>query len=379
MLWIGLMSGTSADGVDAALVRIGPSAQEISLLGFLSMPFSPILFKRIHEFSQSAVKIRDIVSLDVELGERFAEAARAVLQQAGVRPEEVEGIASHGQTLGHFPEPEVRGSMQLGAPAVIHERTGIPVIADFRAADIAAGGQGAPLTPFFHHRFFARPAERLAVLNIGGFTNVTYLPGLAVDGVIAFDPGPGNALLDRAARWASAGAERFDRDGARAREGQSHREVVTELLRDPYFAKLPPKSTGHDHFGQAFFERARDLVVQQGGTPNDVLATLAQLTAESVVDQAGRFFPEPAERWILYGGGVQNPVLWERLCALLAPAPLELSDGHGIPAEALEAMAFAVLGWHAHRGEPCNLPQATGATRGVVLGTATPAGGFRRS
>ncbi len=374
MLWVGLMSGTSADAIDAALVQLGSSARELSLLAFTSIELPENLRKRIHALVQAPVLVRDLVELDVELGERFAAAVLAVLSEGGVAPEQVAGIGSHGQTVGHFPEPEVRGSLQLGAPAVIHARTGIPVIADFRPADLAAGGQGAPLTAFFHHAYFAHEEERRAVLNIGGFTNVTYLAGSGLDRVIAFDPGPGNALLDRAARWATSGAARFDRDGERAQRGTADLKVVAELLADPYFATPPPKSTGHEHFGPAFFERARAGVEGRGGTPDDLLSTLMHVTVESVAQQAEHFFPERPQRWIVYGGGVSNRALLEALRARLAPAPVELTDTHGIPVDALEAVSFAVLGWCASRGEPCNLPAATGAGQRVVLGARTPPG-----
>jgi anhydro-N-acetylmuramic acid kinase len=371
------MSGTSADGVDAALVRIGTTAAELEMVGFCSIPFEDELRKRIHELIGGAAELRELVRLDLELGRRFAEAALQVLREAGVTPSEVEGIGSHGQTVGHFPEADLRGTLQLGAAAVIHERTRIPVISDFRSADMAAGGEGAPLTPLFHHLYFAVPGELRAVLNIGGFTNVTYLPGAEASGIVAFDPGPGNALLDRAARWASGGAERFDRDGARAGRGRTDAAALAELLSAPYFALPPPKSTGHERFGAAFFERARDAVLARGGSADDVLATLSELTIESVADSATRFFAEPPERWIVYGGGARNPVLLASLRGRLAPAPVETSDAHGIPVDALEAVAFAAFGWLSSRGLPGNLPQATGARRAVPLGSATPPAGFR--
>jgi anhydro-N-acetylmuramic acid kinase len=372
VLWIGLLSGTSADAVDAALVRIGDSIRDLTLVAFCSIPLPGSLRKHIHEIPQAPVPIRNLAQLDVAIAERLAEAALEVAREAGVRPEDIEGIGSHGQTVGHFPEPEVRASLQLGAPAVIYERTRIPVIADFRSADLAAGGQGAPLTPFFHHACLAEASECRAILNIGGFTNLSYLPDLDPGHVIAFDAGPGNALIDRAARWASGGSERFDRNGSRARLGRADPTTVQELLGDAYFSRRPPKSTGHEYFDQKFFERARERVLSQGGGPNDVVATLTELTVESIRDQAGRFFPTQPSRWIVYGGGVWNTALLDGLRARVAPASLELSDDHGIPADAFEAVTFAVLGWCAARGTPSNLPSATGARRAVVLGTATP-------
>lgn len=374
MLWIGLMSGTSADGVDAALVGLGESPRELELVHFCSSAFSDSLRERIHGLLAGPVALRELLALDRELGERFAEAALALLRAAGIAPAAVAGIGSHGQTVAHYPDSDVAGTLQLGSAAEIHARTGIPVISDFRRADLAAGGQGAPLTPFLHHARFATDRERRAVLNIGGFTNVTYLPDASADRLIAFDPGPGNALLDRAARWASEGRERLDEGGARARRGRVDEALLEELLSDPYFSLSPPKSTGHEHFDEAFFERARRGIEVAGGGADDLLATLVALTSESVARSAERFFPEPVERWLACGGGVHNAALLERLAGRLAPAVLETTDAHGVPGDALEAVAFAVLGWASSRGLPGNLPAATGAARRVVLGSATPPG-----
>lgn len=377
MLWIGLMSGTSADAVDAALVRIGRDPGDVELVAFREEPIEEALRARIHALAQGPVELRALVQLDVALGERFAAAALGVAREAGIAIAEVRGIGSHGQTVGHYPEPDVRGTLQIGAAALIHERTGRPVVSDFRRADLAAGGQGAPLTPFFHYYRFAEALECRALLNIGGFTNVSFLPGSDVSRVLAFDPGPGNALLDRAARWASGGAERFDRDGARCLRGRVNEALLEQWLADPYFARRPPKSTGHERFGAEYFEHAREALVARGGTPDDLLATLARLTIESVARAAEKFFPEPARRWILYGGGVHNRALVDGLRARLAPAEFELTDAYGIPSGALEAIAFAVLGHCASLGLPSNLPAATGAARPVCLGTLNPPDAFR--
>jgi anhydro-N-acetylmuramic acid kinase len=242
------------------------------------------------------------------------------------------------------------------------------VISDFRSADIAAGGQGAPLTPFLHHARFASDDERRAVLNVGGFTNVTYLPDAGSEGLVAFDPGPGNALLDRAARWASDGEQRFDEGGARAARGRVDPVLLDRLLADAYFDRAPPKSTGHEQFGEDFFRAA----LEQRLEPDDLMATLLELTVESVARAAERFFKDPVQRWLVCGGGVHNPVLLSRLAERLAPAVVDTTDAHGLPADALEAVAFAVLGWASERGIAGNLPAATGALRPVVLGSRTP-------
>ncbi|HKC52697.1 MAG TPA: anhydro-N-acetylmuramic acid kinase [Myxococcota bacterium] len=375
MLWIGLMSGTAADAIDAALVRIGAPG-DVELLALHSEPLDDALRARIHGLVTGAVALRELLQLDRLLGERFAAAALGAARAAGVALEQVRGIASHGQTIAHHPEAEVRGSLQIGSAAVIHALTGRPVVSDFRRADIAAGGQGAPLTPFFHFHRFAAAHERRAVLNIGGFTNVTYLPDLDPAHVLAYDPGPGNALLDRAARWASGGRERFDRDGERATRGSVIPELVDEWLREPYFARRPPKSTGHELFGEAFFAHARQAVLARGGTSDDVFACLARLTVESVVRSAEQFFAKPAERWLVCGGGARNPVLLGALRARLAPAILDTTDAHGVASDALEAIAFAVLGHCASLGRASNLPAATGAARAVCLGVANPPNAF---
>jgi anhydro-N-acetylmuramic acid kinase len=371
------MSGTSADAIDAALVRMGATPSDVELVAFREEPLDEALRQRIHALVEGKLALRDLVQLDVALGERFAQAALGVARAANVPLEQIRGIASHGQTVGHYPEPEVRGTLQIGSAAVIHARTGRPVVSDFRTADLAAGGQGAPLTPFFHFYRFASQAERRAVLNIGGFSNVTYLPDRDPSHVVAFDPGPGNALLDRAARWVSAGRERFDRGGARAARGRVFPELVEAWLADPYFARRPPKSTGHEHFGAEFFTRARDEVLARGGGQDDVFACLLRLTVESVARAADAFFPARPERWLVCGGGASNPALMSGLAQRLAPARVETTEAHGVPSGALEAIAFAVLGHCASRGEACNLPAATGAARAVPLGTLTPPGAFR--
>ncbi len=373
------MSGTSADAVDAALVRIPESPAGLELVARASQPLSDELRARIHGALAGSIELRELVRLDADLGERFADAALAVLRAAGVEPSEVEGIGSHGQTVGHFPEPEVRGTLQLGSAARIHARTGLPVVCDFRRADMAAGGQGAPLTPFAHHALFAREGETRAVLNIGGFTNVTYLPGADPARAIAFDPGPGNALLDRAVRKLSGGRERFDRDGARAARGRVLERALDALLAEPYFALPPPKSTGHERFGAAFLDEAERRVHEAGGGDDDLLATLAALTVASVARAAERFFPAPPARWLLCGGGACNPVLVAGLRQALRGARVESTEAHGIPVDALEAIAFALLGWASARGRAGNLPAATGARHPAVLGAAVPPHAFARA
>lgn len=368
MLFVGLISGTSADAIDAALVRIPDALPELELLGLASTALPDALRKRIHAASDAPIELRELLDLDRELGERFADAALDLLRDLGVEPAALAGIGSHGQTVAHYPDPPVRGTLQIGSPAVIAERTGVPVFADFRQADLAAGGQGAPLTPYFHHAYFADPGECRAVLNIGGFTNVSLLCGDDPGRVMAFDPGLGNAWLDRAVRLATGGAERFDRGGERSARGCVQRALLDSLLEDEYLACAPPKSTGHEYFDAAYFDRVRSDARAAGASDDDLLATLAAFTVESVAVSAERFFPERPVRWLVYGGGAHNRALMDGLRERLAPAAVETTDARGIPGDGLEAISFAVLGCCAARGVVSNLPSATGAARAVVLG-----------
>jgi anhydro-N-acetylmuramic acid kinase len=377
VLVIGLMSGTSADGVDAALVEWpeGPEAQPFRLVAFEETPLEPALQARIHRLAAGRLPgpevLAELAGLDVELGERFAAAARAVAVRAGVPLERVALIASHGQTVAHHPERHA--TLQIGDPSVLAERTGRPVIADFRPRDLAAGGEGAPLAPFFHRAAFASARESRVVLNLGGIANVTWLPaGGAPDDVIAFDVGPANALLDAVVQLASGGAERFDRDGARARRGRVEPRWLDELLDDAFLRRPPPKSTGRERYGlaeaEALFERAR----RTGLSADDLLATLVAFGAEAVARACREFLPGRAERLIVGGGGARNGAGMAALAERLPGVPVEPMDAHGVPAAAAEAMAFALLGRNARLGLPNHLPRCTGAAGPRVLGELVP-------
>lgn len=377
MLVIGLMSGTSADGVDAALVAWpdGPEPHPFRLLAFEETPLEPELQARIHRLAAGRLPggevLAELAGLDVELGERFAAAARAVALRAGVALEHVALIASHGQTVAHHPER--RATLQIGDPSVLAERTGCLVVADFRPRDLAAGGEGAPLAPFFHRAAFASARESRVVLNLGGIANLTWLPaGGAPDEVIAFDVGPANALLDAVAQLASAGAERFDRDGARAARGRCQPAWLEELLADPFLARPPPKSTGRERYGlveaEALFARAQRAELP----PDDLLATLVAFTAEAVARACRDFLPARAERLIVGGGGARNRAVMAALAARMPGVAVEPMDAHGVPAAAAEAMAFALMGRNARLGLPNHLPRCTGAAAPRVLGELVP-------
>jgi anhydro-N-acetylmuramic acid kinase len=373
VLVIGLMSGTSADGVDAALVEWpdGPEARPFRLLAFEETAFEPALQERIHRLAAGRLAgsevLRELAGLDVALGERFAAAARALALRTGVALERVAAIASHGQTVAHH--PELRATLQIGDPSVIAERTGRPVVADFRPRDLAAGGEGAPLAPFFHLAAFADPREGRVVLNLGGIANVTWLPaGGAPDPVVAFDVGPANTLLDAVVQTASRGAERCDADGARAKRGRVNEALLAELLDDPFLRRPPPKSTGRERYGLA---EAEALVAREGRALDDLLATLVAFSAEAVARACRDFVPGRVARVIVGGGGTRNPALMETLASRLG-VPVEPMDAHGVPAAAAEAMAFALLGRNTLLGLPNQLPRTTGAAGPRVLGELVP-------
>jgi anhydro-N-acetylmuramic acid kinase len=375
---IGLMSGTSADGVDAALVGWpdGEEARPFELLAFREDAFPAELQQRIHRLAAARVPgddaLSELAALDVELGERFAAAAAAVAADAGIDLAEVDAIASHGQTVAHH--PELRASLQIGDPSLIAERTGCTTVADFRARDLAAGGEGAPLAPFFHLAAFGSPSEGRAVLNLGGIANVTWLPAdAAPDDVIAFDVGPANALIDGALATASAGRERMDTDGARAGRGSVDADLLARLLDDDFLRRPPPKSTGRERYGLA---QAESLVADWDGARSldDLLATLVAFTAESVAGACRDFLAgaDRVERLLVGGGGAKNPTLVAALGRALPGVPIDPFDAHGVPAGAAEAMAFSLMGRNALLGLPNHLPRTTGAARAAVLGEIVP-------
>jgi len=376
MRLIGLMSGTSADGVDAALVEWpeGPEARPFRLLAFRQEPFPAELRGRIHRLAAARVPaadaLRELATLDVELGERFAAAAAGVAGDSGLGLAGVDAIASHGQTVAHH--PELRATLQIGDPSVIAERTGLTVVAEFRPRDLAAGGEGAPLAPFFHRAAFSRPGESRVALNLGGIANLTWLPA---DGdperVGAFDVGPANALVDGVVALVSGGRESMDRDGRRAARGRPDARLLERLLDDPFLSRPPPKSTGRERYGTA---EAEALVAEWRGTgrpDDDLVATLVEFSAEAVARACRDFLDAPVERLLVGGGGAANPAVMRALAARFR-APVEPFDAAGVPAAAAEAMAFSLMGRNALLGLPNHLPRCSGASRAAVLGELVP-------
>ncbi len=379
MLIVGLMSGTSLDGVDAALVEVegeGTADVRFRLVHWLTAPYDDARREAIHGAILAGSAER-LCGLHADLGEWFAEAVLRVCGEAGVPPERVAAVGSHGQTVWHRPPAGgVRGAtLQLGDPATVAERTGIATVSDFRTRDVAAGGQGAPLVPWVDQLLFALPRGARALQNIGGIGNVTWVPPRgSTESAFAFDTGPGNALMDAAVEMATGGRLTFDRDGRLGAQGTVDEDLLAELLRHPFFAAEPPKSTGREEFGRPFVMRLAEAVRPEGDRDwLDLVATLTELTARSIADAYRRWLvPRGVDEVVVTGGGARNPTLVRRIRSLLEP--IEVSGGEvlGVDPEAKEAVAFALLAWAHLRGIPANVPAATGAAGPRVLGSFTP-------
>lgn len=358
-LAVGLMSGTSCDGVSAALAEF--SGRRFQVRAFRTDPYPAPVRRLLHRATELTTP--QLAQLNVLLGALFAASADALLTRARVDRTEVAVIGSHGHTVYHGPADPIPCTLQLGDPHVIAERTTIPVIADFRSRDVAAGGQGAPLVPFFDEHFFGQGAPK-ALQNIGGIGNVTVVGrGIAP---LAFDTGPGNCLIDLVARRITAGRQSFDSGGGLARRGRVDEAALRTLLAHPYFYKRPPKSTGPEVFNES-------LLVQVWGRRwiahgFDVLATVTAFTAHAIADSYHRFVPRQPREVIVSGGGVYNRTLMAHLMRLLAPARVRSSIEYGLHPQAKESVAFAFLALRALRGRVNHLPRTTGARHRCPLG-----------
>jgi len=371
-LAVGLMSGTSADGVDAALVRVdarpgGPP--RVTTLAALTVPYDARFRARL--LALPDVTARELARLHVDVGERLAAAVQAVLRRARMPAARVAFVASHGHTAVHLPRRGGGGAtLQIGDPAVVAERTGLAVVADFRPRDVAAGGEGAPFVPWADRLLLAEPGRVVACQNVGGIANVTAV-GPRVGDLVAFDTGPGMMLVDLAVAAATAGRARFDRDGAMAAAGTLDAGLLADLLAHPYLRRRPPKSTGREDFGAPFLKplRARARTAR---ARRDLVATLTAFTAASIADAYRRFLP-PVHRCLVSGGGAHNATLLRHLRAALPGTDVATSAAVGIDPDFKEAVAFALLGWAHRRGLPNTVPAATGARRAVVGGALWPA------
>jgi len=380
---IGLMSGTSHDGVSAAVVELDersrPSAR---LLAFHTFPYSARLRGELLAASaDQKIGAAAISTLNFALGHKMGRAAIEIAQRASVAISDIAFIGSHGHTFFHLPPRRaIRGqfasTMQLGESSIIAAATGVPVIADFRTMDLALGGEGAPLAPLAHLWLFADPERGRVVQNIGGIGNATYLPPHARLGdpdLIAFDTGPGNGMIDALASRISGGRLRMDRGGRIAARGQVSEPLLTRLSQNPYFKRRPPKSTGREEFGPRLLDRivsdARRMKIED----YDLVATVTALTARSIADACRNFiFPRgPVDQLIVAGGGAQNPTIMRMIAAELPRLEVVTSAHVGIDGNALESVAFAILGYQMLRGRQGNIPTVTGARAPAVLGKLT--------
>lgn len=360
-LAIGLMSGTSMDGVSAALVRF--RGRTFRLLGYETMPYPRRVANMLRQID--ALRVGELSRLNVLIGETFAAGALRMMRRHRLTPRQLSVIGSHGQTVYHGPHDRPPSTWQLGEPSVIAERAGVSVVADFRPRDVAAGGEGAPLIPYFDEYFYGH-GPVTAFQNIGGIGNVTIV-GRSLRRPVAFDTGPGNCLMDEAVRRASRGQRAYDRDGALARHGSVDERLLRQLIRHPYFRQDPPKSTGVEEWSLASVKRA--LGVRWPARLPDRLATLARFTALSIADGLRRFAPAAVRRVVVSGGGARNPVLMRELAVCLHPTPvLSIEQASGMPAQAKEPVVFAFFAWRAIHGRINHLPVTTGAKGARILG-----------
>jgi len=360
----GIMSGTSLDGIDVAVVDI--SGRRVSTVAFRTTPYGPALRAAILAVSNAATHTAAISRLNFELGERYAQAVVETCRRGGVRLESVELIGCHGQTIYH----EGVNTLQIGEAAVVAERTGIPVVSDFRTRDVAAGGQGAPLVPFVDYLLLRDARRGRVALNIGGIANITAIPaGAAEEDVFAFDTGPGNMVIDALVFEHSGGRQRYDRGGRIAARGRVDGGLLRRLLRDRYYGAPPPKSAGREQYGVEFVARMK----KSGLGWEDLIATATVLTPATIAVGIERFVKPRmrVDELIVSGGGAHNPRIVGHLAGLLPGVAVSVSSDFGIDVDAKEAVAFAVLAHRTWKRRAGNLPAATGARRAVVLGKIT--------
>lgn len=371
-LIIGLISGTSMDGIDAALVRIRGSGEdtEVRIEDFICREYSDAARKLL--LSIGSLNAGSLSDLNFLLGREFAAAVFDLLSKASLKTTDVDLVGTHGQTVFHNPPSlggDISSTLQLGEADVICEATGITTVGDFRSRDVAAGGEGAPLMPYVDYLLFSGTGKNIIAQNIGGISNCTLVAG-RLEELLAFDTGPGNSLIDSVARLASGGEKSFDEDGTIAKRGSVKEDLLLSLMKNPYLDIEPPKSTGRELFGEEMVTRLFSLAKKEGIILPDLLRTLVEFTVCSIVLAYERFvYPRTdVEEVVLSGGGARNPVMVARLREKLAPTRLRLSDEYGIPADAKEAVGFAVLANETVCGKRANVPGVTGARDATVLG-----------
>jgi anhydro-N-acetylmuramic acid kinase len=371
------MSGTSADAIEVALAKVSANASP-KLLAHTTLPLPPALRAEILRIAEGApASAAQISQLNSRLGHAFAEAALAALRQFRIPASRIALIGSHGQTIFHQGRPipflghPTASTLQIGEPAIIAARTGITTVADFRPADIAVGGQGAPLVPYADYLLYRHSKLGRVSLNLGGIANITVIPaGAKPAQVFAFDTGPANMLIDALVAHFTHGRRHFDKNAHLARKGRAIPALLNELLRDPYLRQPPPKSTGREYYGAAYTQKLLALAKKHRAHPNDLLCTITLFTALSVVDALHRFVLPTIEihQLIVSGGGAHNPLIMAQLAAALAPIEVLPSSHLGVPEDAKEAYSFALLAYETFHQRPSNLSSATGARRPAILG-----------
>lgn len=375
---VGLVSGTSADGVDAALIRVRGRGLDLrsELLAFVTEAFPPALRREIFDALRPETSdVRAISSLHARLGRRYAEAVRRVAQAAGCPLEDVLIVANSGQTVWHAPRADPPHTLQLAASAVVAQKTGVSAVSDFRWSDVAAGGQGAPLIALVDWLYFRDARRTRVAVNLGGIVNLTYLPaGCGLEQVVAFDVGPGNVLLDALVEALTEGRSRFDAGGRLAVQGRHLKPLVRHWAAHPYFERPPPKTTGREEFGEPFVGESLKLAATKGWAVRDMLCTATGFVAGCLADALRRFLPaQPViDEIVVGGGGVHNGFLLRLIGERFPGIPLRRSDEFGLPGDAREAIAFALLACLMLDGTPGNVPSATGAEGPRILGSLTP-------
>jgi len=380
MLVLGLMSGTSADGIDVALARVSGAAPRVrsELLAHTAIKFpSAIRGQILRVAEQRPITAGELSQLNFRLGAVFADAALAACRTFRVAPGRIALIGSHGQTIFHQGAPvkylgvRTASTLQIGEPGVIAARAGITTVGDFRPADMAVGGQGAPLVPYSEYLLWRHAKIGRVALNLGGIANVTVIPaGAKSSDVFAFDTGPANMVIDALVARFTKGQQRFDKNAHFAAQGRSIPAILDELLRDPYLKIAPPKSTGREYFGRAYTDRLLALGRRHRARPNDLIRAATIFTALSVVDALHRFVlpKHKISQLIVSGGGAKNPIMLAQIAAALPGIAIVPSSELGVPEEAKEAYAFALLAYETFHQRPSNIPSATGAHRPAILG-----------
>jgi len=365
-LFIGIMSGTSADGIDVAIVRFNSRDKPV-LVEFLEFPMPKKLSEPVLRLAAPGLnEIDRMGELDRALANAYADAALTALQNAGIKPSDIAAIGCHGQTVRHRPGAEHPFTMQIGCAATLAERTGITVVSDFRSRDIAAGGEGAPLVPFAHWQLFGQDNENTAVLNIGGIANITWLGGNGE--ITGFDTGPGNMVMDALMLSISGGKHGFDENGQLAASGSVCQPLLDQLIQHPFLLRTPPKSTGREEFGETLLDT---IMLWPDISDADRMSTACQLTVASIKNSI-RFMPDTPARWLCCGGGIRNNYLMSQLADQLAPANVDTTEAEGMPPQAVEAVSFALLARQTLMGKPNTLPRVTGASHAVCGGQITP-------